>query len=126
MIALIALTLFASVTLGAEYAEINGNELLRRCNISVRYLNEGKILNDDELAGGTYCLAYISGYVDAEQVSTARPGNKSSFCMPDAGIDLRQTVRIVTKWLTDHPGQLHSTSRVLIGLALKDAFPCRH
>ena len=45
------------------------------------------------------------------------------FCPPD-GTTNGQAVRIVVKYLRDHPEELHKHDSVLAFTALKAAFPC--
>jgi hypothetical protein len=46
-------------------------------------------------------------------------------CWPK-GVTVFQAVRVVTKWLNDHPEDLHNTARVEVMKALMAAFPCKN
>lgn len=45
-------------------------------------------------------------------------------CMPSS-IPLRQVVRVVVKYMEDHPAQLHEDFLQLAGPAIHDAWPCQ-
>jgi hypothetical protein len=47
-------------------------------------------------------------------------------CFPKGnGVSNDQVVRIVVKWLQDHPQELHKGAESLVVCALHDSFPCR-
>ena len=90
--------------MGTILAE-TGNELLEDCR---EFVGEGK-----KGVSSAFCLAYVSGVTDALNNSVARP----LYCFPD-GVVYTQLARVVTKYLEDHPAELH---RIGAGL-VKDAF----
>jgi anti-sigma regulatory factor (Ser/Thr protein kinase) len=47
------------------------------------------------------------------------------FCVPDSGIPVIQAMRVVVKYLKEHPEQLHEDGMGLTVAALKDSFPCK-
>jgi Rap1a immunity proteins len=46
------------------------------------------------------------------------------YCLPDE-VTTGQTVRILIKFIKDHPEKAHSQTRVLVIESLTDAFPCK-
>ena len=96
----------------------SGLELLRDCN--------GTSSNDEMLAQVNLltCIAYISGITDANAIiGVARPGSQL-FCPPKNGIQNEQYIRILVKWLNDHPDELHKSAKVSVFIAMSEAFPC--
>jgi hypothetical protein len=62
-----------------------------------------------------FCYGYILGVEDASGHTHCRP----------EGTTMIQNVRVVVKWLRDHPERLHERADTLILQALKTAFPCK-
>lgn len=61
-----------------------------------------------------FCGGYLFGFVDAHQVTSTLNGGKQLFCLPEGGISAAQGIRIETKWLQDHPEQLHESARISV------------
>ncbi len=47
------------------------------------------------------------------------------FCVPEGKVTRLQKIRVVVKYLEDHPEKLHEPPSVLITRALNEAFPCK-
>jgi len=70
------------------------------------------------------CYAYIHGFWDALQLSkNFNPTLLKEVCFPSE-VTLGQQVRVVAKFLEDHPEKLHLHRAFLVGMAFADAFPC--
>jgi hypothetical protein len=75
------------------------------------------------------CAVYVSGFLDGVSFGTAfaedKAGRKlpSPFCFPDA-IDTGQIMRIVLKYIREHPEEAHERTAVLLVRALRQAYPC--
>ncbi len=91
----------------------NGTTLLANCSHAAREDIDptAPMAHEDG-----FCYGYILGVDDA----SGRP-----HCRPE-GTTLVQNVRVVVKWLKDHPERLHERADTLILQALKTGFPCRH
>jgi hypothetical protein len=123
------------------YSALDGNELLKQCTAytnlldlrSARDTSDPEVLRamaGGDFANGAHCLGYVTGVVDDyfncqanEASTTAALDPTKHFCLPD-GVTPNQTVRVVVKWLEDHPGRLHERAVELVLGALKDNFPC--
>ena len=46
-------------------------------------------------------------------------------CIPEEATNF-ELARVVVKYLNDHPNQLHKSYRLLVMLALEDAYPCKY
>lgn len=46
-------------------------------------------------------------------------------CFPENGITNEQAVRIVLKYLNEHPAELHQDQTYLTFLAFRDAYRCK-
>jgi Rap1a immunity proteins len=111
--------------------QTNGNSLLDKCVWAVRASTDD-IPEKHQLAA-VECSSYLGGYADGLMVGTTLvkeyshdPSLRARFCldMPESWSQ-EQLVRVVTKWLQDHPEELHEDQHLLVGLALRDAFPCK-
>ena len=110
---------------GAESQEIDGNVLLRGCNSLLR-ASEGDVSHRD--AGEYFCLGLVLGIDDTIVVQNAKAGNvldaRALFCSPARG-KIVQSIRVVVKYLNDHPERLNERSSALAIEALMKAFPCK-
>jgi hypothetical protein len=90
---------------------LDGNDLLEDCSA----VNE----QSANFSSGV-CNGYIAGI--SEMADTIlNPG----FICPSDNITARQLVRIVIKYLNDHPEQLHERKPKVVLRALVEAFPCK-
>jgi len=69
------------------------------------------------------CAAYIDGFMDAIGLQSAY-SKQEYICFPEEPVSATQGIRIVVKWLQDHPQDLHTSGRLQVLLALRAAFPC--
>jgi hypothetical protein len=128
-------------TFALGYSALDGNGLLKECRAYTNLLNlpNAQDTNDPDVlramargdfANGAHCLGYITGVVDDHfncqtnvASSTAAFDPAKHFCLPD-GVTPNQTVRVVVKWLEDHPARLHESAVELVLGALRENFPC--
>jgi hypothetical protein len=90
----------------------NGTTLLANCAHAARIdVDPAADLPSED----GFCVGYIFGVDDA----TGR-----DHCRPE-GTTLIQNVRVVVKYLNDHPEKLHEKASTLILQAFRDAFPCK-
>jgi hypothetical protein len=127
LLVLIALT--ASACASTPYKD--GNDLLQQCKVAVRFIDEPKNETTEAVGEGYYCIGLVRGVLDTvdvwqfadkalkNKVSPGRP------CLPEESLKNIQAVRIVVKWLNEHPEQLHNGASLLVLVALRDAFPCK-
>ena len=99
----------------------DGNTLLNDCTAAVR-LADGDEVTPPENLDAIYCLGMIQGISLADEIHGAA-GHQRFFCPPQEA-QTRQLVRVVVKWLNEHPKRLHEIDGVLIVLALSRGFPC--
>jgi hypothetical protein len=102
----------------------SGNYLLTACTDAVKD-NEGDHNRD------RYRIGYCSGFVTAmtESIDTLKHELPSGKAVPYACVPSQvtngQVLRIVAKYLNDHPEDLHKAAYSLGLRALSDAFPCK-
>jgi len=112
---LMVVLLFSSSPAGAVRSFVSGGELLQRCET---YLSE-----TGSAAQGNVCPGYVAGIFDVHTAFVAWEMMKPMWCVP-YDVNSNQLVRIVTKYLQEHPENLHHTAGTLVGDALVGAFPC--
>ena len=88
----------------------DGNSLLGFCQIDLKSPPESV----DDIAKGMYLKGYLAGFCGAQPQLNIPPG-----------VTFDQIVRVILKWLQNHPERLHEDARVLIYCSLVDAFPAK-
>ncbi len=80
--------------------------------------------NHEEFSAG-YCIGYVDGIDEmTNMINITREPSKRAFCRPE-NATTRQIVRVVYKYLEDHPEELHEDAYFLAIKALQNAFPCK-
>lgn len=122
---MVFLTTSSAFALGTSPTD--GNQLLKNCKEYVRTVDSGTASKTEFVESG-YCLGYVTGVIDDHfmwQISESSPLDPAKhFCLPD-GVTPDQAVRVLLKWLDDHPARLHERAIDLILNAFRDSFPCR-
>lgn len=106
------------------YCLMSGSDLLKSCAAAVK-MADGTNLSVDEAADSMLCLGYLSGFTDSLRLSTRFSGTSiANVCLPTEGVSNEQLSRVITKWLKDHPEDLHKSVRIEVLNALSHVFPC--
>lgn len=116
-IILLMIALVASSNVSASEIDVaSGNALLKNCTEALKGRKEEATINFTDSA---HCLSYIAGLSFAIGYWGL---NKT--CLPPSST-LEQFIRVVYKYLQDHPERLHERRFFLVRDALKEAFPCK-
>ena len=102
----------------AQVYSFTGNDLLRRCDGP--YANEAQ-----KLSYSSFCSGYLQGVQQMHHVVIGFHKSTPFYCEPTATGNYDLLERVVVKWLTSNPEQLHRDARVLVTRALMETFPCR-
>jgi hypothetical protein len=117
-------------------AEVTGVELLDHCTTAIR-VTEQHSGSTSEYYDGAFCLAYVLGFADGLKMgsvvntvksNTRTPttsGGNVGVCEPDH-VSNEQLIRVVLKYLQQHPESLHEPAGFLVWTALHEAFPCKN
>ena len=100
-----------------------GLDLLRAYTTAIKWF-EGKTISPKENIEVMYWIGFLGGFIDGN-IITRYDGEKHPLCLPSTGIQTEQAVRIVHKYLENHPEDLHLGAQILVFIALRDAFPCK-
>ncbi|WP_368736915.1 Rap1a/Tai family immunity protein [Pseudomonas nunensis] len=107
---------------GAVIAEGgDGNELIAQCADGIKAA-DGGTLND--YYGASFCLGLTQGVRHTMRLLNDELPPLYKTCFP-SGITNGQGMRIVFKYLQDHPDRLHEQGSDLVYLAYKTAYPCK-
>jgi len=115
IIALVILFALVSQAMGA-----NGNDLLPKRNLALDTDKRGPYWMERG-----YCVGFVEGVLSTSNIYKALPNTPRLFCFPPAGVSNEQMIRVVVKYLENHPEQLHFDASILVLTALKEAFPCK-
>lgn len=104
---------------------IDSNDLAKVVRLEVRFLDgDMAAANSKESAESiTAVLNYLQGFgycatLTQEVTKTAAP-----FVLPQENFSALQTVRVVDKYITDHPERMNDPPGVIVWNALVKAFP---
>jgi hypothetical protein len=109
----------------SAFSSPSAGELLTNCGAIVRQQDNGAKLSDTELVQGVSCIQYLSGLLDGVTLTESLSGGATMICAPASGISNDQLVRVVVKYLREHPENLHRSGRMEALIALSKAFPCK-
>jgi hypothetical protein len=104
----------------------DGNQLLEDCQESIHLADGGKVRS--YLEAGR-CNGIIQGTIDALELAQEFYSDQAKMklppvlCFPAQPVPRIQGIRIVVKYLKDHPGDLHLNDSTLVTVALIGAFP---
>jgi len=121
------LILFVAFSQSVCYAEkFDGNELLSNCKTVLA--TPPKDTSWEELCTREYCSGYcygfIFGVVSTSLLNRTKFNTSPDFCISKE-VTMGQFVRVVAKYLENHPEGLHHPGATLVLKALKEAFPCK-
>lgn len=116
---IVAPLLMLSVIGVANAKSGDGNELLTACQASVQTMGNPDSVPDYYIG---YCQGLVRGMLDVTSGESNQPLLRS--CVPE-GVTVGQATRIVTRYLQQHPEELHLSDTNLALMAIKAAYPCQ-
>jgi hypothetical protein len=119
--------LLVSSTISFADSRPDGNKLFTQCGKAVAMMDateeSGQRFSPEDYVQASFCLGYLSGFLDMHALYQVTAGNRVAFCVP-SGVLSGHAARVVVQYLHEHAEKLHEDSVTLIILALKEAFPC--
>ena len=100
----------------------DGRELARGCDLVIKTFS-GEQVSEDDNNLAFYTNGYLSGYVQAHDVSAGFHSDKGDFCLP-SNVYIIQIARAVMKYTRNHPEELVKKPKDIIFSALTGAYPC--
>jgi hypothetical protein len=105
----------------------SGNHILPGCRAFLD-VNTGLKPSASAFTAGQ-CVGTIDGLIQAAQAQLLRERGATevvvAFCAPD-GVTMGQMVRVVVKYVDQHPELMHIAFSTLALSALAQAWPCKH
>src|SRR5712664_141880 len=101
-LAVLALGLW-SVTAAWGDVAINGNELLRRCTVTLQALDGGMPVSHYEHYDTGYCMGLIHGIANVAHGLHLCAAPPYQVCLPGVPHALEQLIRVVQRYLQTHP-----------------------
>ena len=101
----------------------DGNALLSDCQATIRLLDTKQALPNETIGIGQ-CFGMVEAVKSTLIIFEDQIPKNVRGCVPNGGINNGQAVRIVNKYLHDHPAKLNQDATMLILLAYHEAFPC--
>lgn len=116
-----------SLTVSA-YAQDDNALFLESCQTYLRVFNGTTFTVDglqtfSEGADWGICLGRVQGVLDMGQMWETFARDTAMFCVPEK-LTYHQAVKVVVKYLTENPDEVHGLNAGLAFLAFRDAFPC--
>ena len=108
--------IFPTIAAAVHYSD--GNLLHETCNEAIA-LFDSRGETDAFKAGS--CFGYIRAANDMYEIMVIN--SNRTICIP-SGISGKQLIRIVVKYLNDHPEKLHNPASLLVYEAFQESFPC--
>jgi hypothetical protein len=81
------------------------------------------ICTSKQVTNHLICVSYIAGFLSGVGNQAILSGSKPLFCLPK-GVSNGQVVSVFTRYLNEHPEQLHIDVPSLLVFSLGNAFPC--
>jgi hypothetical protein len=122
LLSVLALMLLCPPTLAQ--AKHDGNELSEQCTVALR-TTEHPTEMDGFNTGA--CFGLVDGIRETLMLwnTVDSQHNEARFhgCIPTE-VTLEEAVKVVMKYLNDHPTQLHQRDAFLVVIALANGYPC--
>ena len=111
--------LLLSTPLYADSTGDDGNLVLRHCKTWLQFIDEalGRPLESGDAAGMGFCIGMFEGVT---QTMLAH----GTMCQPKGGLSREQAIKLIVRYLEDHPADLHEQGAGLMAVALLAAYPC--
>ncbi|WLG39850.1 Rap1a/Tai family immunity protein [Pseudomonas rhodesiae] len=125
----LALGLVGALVVGeasaADAKKHDGNFLLSSCNATLRIMDGEKLSSSTDQIGIGQCLGLVEGVRNTLVYLNDLVERDFKICWPEDGIPNGQAVRILVKYLNEHPADLSNDQTLLTMIAFKSAYPCR-
>ena len=112
----------AGLLVSGDAAMADGNLLLAQCQASLQILETTPKSPPDFNAGS--CFGTVGAVMDTMTALYYDLPKEAKACFPESGIQYGQAVRIVTRYMSEHPASLHQSGAMLSIEAFKATYPC--
>lgn len=109
----------------ADGPKNDGNFILSKCNAALRVMDGEKISSKTDQFGIGQCFGMVEGVRNTLVYLNEYLESDLRICWPKDGIPNGQAVRILVKYLKEHPADLNDDQTLITMMAFKDAYPCK-
>lgn len=109
----------------ADSPKNDGNFLLSKCNAALRVMDGEKISAKTDQFGIGQCFGMVEGVRNTLVLLNEYVDGGLKICWPESGIPNGQAIRILVKYLKEHPADLNDDQTLITMMAFKDAYPCK-
>ncbi|ATR84458.1 hypothetical protein CS390_18970 [Pseudomonas sp. HLS-6] len=102
----------------------DGNQLLKDCKTNIRLMNGSHFQQSDDGIGVGSCVGLVEGVMKTMAYLNTALEKDLRVCWPD-NITNGQGIRIVVKYLEEHPKDLHKDRTLLAMFAFSQAYRCK-
>ena len=107
---------YPTIAFGVHYSD--GNLLQEVCSEAIKLFDSR---DEADVFNAGNCFGYIRAANDMYEVMVNN--SNRTICIP-SGISGKQLIRIVDKYLKEHPEKLHNVATLLVYEAFQESFPC--
>ena len=108
-----ALIWLIAATPSVASTTVDGNTLLKECQKAIKLVDD-----DDAKYGDVYDIGSCTGFIHGLMTVP-----NTIFCIP-VNVSTNQAIRVLVRYLEEHPEVLHLAKGKLALDAFADAFPC--
>lgn len=106
-----------------------GNDFLRECTEALRFIDGDRTLTAGESEYSTHCMGYLLGFYEGYEAKAAADKVQGDaphreVCLPE-NLAADQMVRVVVKYLREHPERLQQPANLLVVQSFYATFPCK-
>jgi hypothetical protein len=129
LVSVLLLLAFRAAHADNETTGLTGNSLLTSCSNAVKLFDGDR--SEPVVMNAPVCIGFTVGFLSgtdamlSQNLALRNKGFKRVACTEEAHVTVTQWVRILEKYLRDHPQQLHQPPGMLAMIAFSEAFPCK-
>jgi len=120
---IIMMAFILGIGVAPSFCMADGNDLLRKCNAVILAADSGIKFSTDSYTDIGWCLGYVEGVRNTAHIYQAIFKDNKVYCIPQ-GVENGQIIRVILKYLNDHPNMLHEHESLLTMMAIREAFTC--
>ena len=101
----------------------SGTSFYDQCGTTEKDLRQRSV---SESLQNAFCLGYVAGItqgVNSSEVIHHVKTSEKVFCLPEGATNI-QKVRVIRKYISNHPEEAHNPAQGQALMALREAFPC--
>jgi hypothetical protein len=119
----IALLSLTAVSQATTTLITDGNSLSNGLRLFEKLSDQNQKITHDEMEAALCAVSYVNGFLYACGTLRTLGHIDLPFDLPERGIEVSQFVKMVEKYLNDHPQELHTPADFICYMTLAEGFP---